>query len=291
MGSRAVPCRNLQEGRSSKRRLEGRRDHSQFQCFCFWRKAVPVICHYMILTIPYPNIDPVFLHLGPVQLRWYGLMYMLSFIIGFFVLRRYAKYRKLNMSTDDLYDLLFYLILGVMIGGRLGYVLFYDLRSYIREPLSIFAIWQGGMSFHGGFIGMVLAAIWICRRKGWNFWDIADLGSAVAPIGLGLGRIGNFINGELYGRPTIVRWAMMFPQGGPVARHPSQLYEAFLEGVVLFFVLLWLSERVQTDGVLFWTFVGGYGVARFFVEFFREPDPQLGFVLGPFSMGQLLSLA
>src|SRR5216684_1024956 len=132
----------------------------------------------MILTIPYPNIDPVFLRLGPIQLRWYGLMYMLSFIIGFFVLRRFAKYRKLNLSTDDLYDLLFYLILGVMIGGRLGYVVFYDLGSYLRDPLSIFAIWQGGMSFHGGFIGMVLAAIWITRRRRWNFWDIADLGSA-----------------------------------------------------------------------------------------------------------------
>ena len=143
----------------------------------------------MILTIPYPNIDPVFLRIGPVQLRWYGLMYMLSFIIGFFVLRRYAKYRKLNLSTDDLYDLLFYLILGVMVGGRLGYVLFYDLGSYLHDPLSIFAIWQGGMSFHGGFIGMILAAMWITRKKGWNFWDIADLGSAVAPIGLGLGRI------------------------------------------------------------------------------------------------------
>src|SRR5881409_1174690 len=126
----------------------------------------------MILTIPYPNIDPVFLRLGPVQLRWYGLKYMLSFIIGFFVLRRYAKHRKLNMSTDDLYDLLFYLILGVMIGGRLGYVLFYDIASYIREPLSIFAIWQGGMSFHGGFLGMILAAWYITRKKGWNFWTL-----------------------------------------------------------------------------------------------------------------------
>src|SRR5215468_403079 len=245
----------------------------------------------MILTIPYPNIDPVFLRLGPIQLRWYGLMYMLSFIIGFFVLRRFAKYRKLNMSTDDLYDLLFYLILGVMIGGRLGYVLFYDLASYLRDPLSIFAIWQGGMSFHGGFIGMILSTLYICRKKRWNFWDIADLGSTAAPIGLGLGRIGNFINGELFGRPTNVPWAVVFPQGGLVPRHPSQLYEAFLEGVVLFCVLLWMSERVQTDGVLFWTFIGGYGLARFLVEFFREPDPQLRLVFGPFSMGQILSLA
>jgi phosphatidylglycerol---prolipoprotein diacylglyceryl transferase len=243
----------------------------------------------MILSIPYPNIDPVFLRLGPVQLRWYGLMYMLSFIIGFFVLRRYAKYRKLNMSTDDLYDLLFYLILGVMIGGRLGYVAFYDLSSYLRDPLSIFAIWQGGMSFHGGFIGMVLAAIWITRRRRWNFWDIADLGSAVAPIGLGLGRIGNFINGELYGRPTSVPWAMVFPEGGNMPRHPSQIYEALLEGLVLFLILRWIYRKNFYRGTVFWALIGFYGLFRFLVEFVREPDAQIGFDLGPFTRGQLLS--
>src|SRR5262249_37613534 len=197
----------------------------------------------MILTIPYPNIDPIFLRIGPVQLRWYGLMYMLSFIIGFFVLRRLAKYRKLNLSTDDLYDLLFYLILGVMIGGRLGYVFFYDFGSYWRDPLSIFAIWQGGMSFHGGFLGMILAAGYISRKKKWNFWEIADLGCVAAPIGLGLGRLGNFINGELYGRPTTVAWAMVFPEGGNTPRHPSQLYEAILEGLVLFFILRWFYPQ------------------------------------------------
>ena len=243
----------------------------------------------MILTIPYPNIDPVFLRLGPVQLRWYGLMYMLSFIIGFFVLRRYAKYKKLNMSTDDLYDLLFYLILGVMIGGRLGYVLFYDLNSYLRDPLSIFAIWQGGMSFHGGFIGMVLAALWISRRKHWNFWDIADLGSAVAPIGLGLGRIGNFINGELYGRPTNVAWAMVFPEGGNMPRHPSQLYEALLEGLLLFLILRWFFKKNFYRGTVFWALIAFYGLFRFLAEFVREPDVQIGFDLGPFTRGQLLS--
>jgi phosphatidylglycerol:prolipoprotein diacylglycerol transferase len=243
----------------------------------------------MILTIPYPNIDPVFLRLGPVQLRWYGLMYMLSFIIGFFVLRRYAKYRKLNMSTDDLYDLLFYLILGVMIGGRLGYVVFYDLGSYLHDPLSIFAIWQGGMSFHGGFIGMVLAAIWITRRRRWNFWEVADLGSAVAPIGLGLGRIGNFINGELFGRPTNVPWAMIFPEGGNMPRHPSQLYEALLEGLVLFLILRWLYRKNLYRGTVFWALIGFYGLFRFLVEFVREPDAQIGLDLGPFTRGQLLS--
>jgi phosphatidylglycerol:prolipoprotein diacylglycerol transferase len=243
----------------------------------------------MILTIPYPNIDPVFLRLGPIQLRWYGLMYMLSFIIGFFVFRRFAKYRKLNISTDDLYDLLFYLILGVMIGGRLGYVLFYDLASYVRAPLSIFAIWQGGMSFHGGFIGMILAAIWISRKKGWNFWEIADLVCAGVPIGLGLGRIGNFINGELYGRVTTVPWAMVFPEGGPMPRHPSQLYEALLEGLLLFFILRWFYRKNFHSGTVFWALLAFYGLFRFLVEFVREPDAQIGFDLGPFTRGQELT--
>jgi len=244
----------------------------------------------MLLTIPYPNIDPVFLRIGPVQLRWYGLMYMLSFIIGFFVLRRFAKYRKLNLSTDDLYDLLFYLILGVMIGGRLGYVLFYDLGSYLRDPLSIFKIWQGGMSFHGGFLGMLLAAWYITRKKHWNFFEIADLVSAAAPIGLSLGRIGNFINGELYGRTTNVAWGMVFPEGGNMPRHPSQLYEAFLEGLVLFFILRWLYRKNFYRGTVFWALLAFYGLFRFLIEFVREPDVQIGFDLGPFTRGQELTL-
>jgi phosphatidylglycerol:prolipoprotein diacylglycerol transferase len=242
-----------------------------------------------ILTIPYPNIDPVFLRLGPVQLRWYGLMYMLSFIIGFFVLRRFAKYRKLNLSTDDLYDLLFYLILGVMVGGRLGYVLFYDLGSYLRDPWSIFAIWQGGMSFHGGLLGMAAAAWYITRRKGWKFLEIADLVSVAAPIGLGLGRIGNFINGELYGRTTNVAWAMIFPEGGARARHPSQLYEALLEGLVLFLLLRWIYRKNFYRGAVFWALMAFYGLFRFLIEFVREPDAQIGFDLGPLTRGQLLT--
>jgi phosphatidylglycerol:prolipoprotein diacylglycerol transferase len=243
----------------------------------------------MILTIPYPNIDPVFLRIGPVQLRWYGLMYMLSFIIGFFVLRRFAKYRKLNLSTDDLYDLLFYLILGVMVGGRLGYVLFYDLGSYVRDPLSIFKIWQGGMSFHGGFLGMILAAWYITRKKRWNFFEIADLVCAAAPIGLGLGRIGNFINGELFGRPTNVAWGMVFPEGGAMPRHPSQIYEAILEGLVLFFLLRWIYRKNFYRGTVFWALLAFYGLFRFLIEFVREPDVQIGFDLGPFTRGQELT--
>jgi phosphatidylglycerol---prolipoprotein diacylglyceryl transferase len=243
----------------------------------------------MILVLPYPQIDPVFLHLGRIQLRWYGLMYMVSFILGYFILKKYARYRKLELSTDDLYDLLFYLILGVMIGGRLGYVLFYDLNNYLLQPLTIFAIWQGGMSFHGGFIGVILAALWICKRKGWNFWEIADLVSVAVPVGLGLGRIGNFINGELFGRPTTVAWAMVFPDGGPLPRHPSQLYEAILEGLVLFFVLRWLYRKNLYPGTVFWGLVTFYGVFRFLVEFVREPDAHIGLDLGPFTRGQLLT--
>jgi phosphatidylglycerol:prolipoprotein diacylglycerol transferase len=242
-----------------------------------------------LLTIPYPNIDPVFLQIGPVQLRWYGLMYMLSFIIGFFVMRRYAKYRKLNLSNDDLYDLLFYLILGVMVGGRLGYVLFYDLGSYLRDPLSIFAIWQGGMSFHGGFLGMILAAWYICRRRGWKFMEIADLGAVAATIGLGLGRIGNFINGELYGRHTNVAWAMVFPDGGSMPRHPSQLYEALLEGLVLFLILSWLYKKNFYRGTVFWALIAFYGLFRFLIEFVREPDLQIGYDFGLFTRGQELT--
>src|SRR5215510_4184211 len=243
----------------------------------------------MIFEIPYPRIDPVFLRIGPVQLRWYGLMYMLSFIISYFVLKRFAKYRKLNLSTDDLYDLLFYLIIGVMVGGRLGYVLFYDLGSYLRDPLSIFAIWQGGMSFHGGFIGMALAAWYITRKKGWRFLEIADLVSTAAPIGLGLGRLGNFINGELFGRPTNVAWAMVFPEGGNMPRHPSQLYEAVLEGLVLFLLLRWIYKKNFYRGTVFWALLTFYGLFRFLVEFVREPDVQIGFDLGPFTRGQELT--
>jgi phosphatidylglycerol---prolipoprotein diacylglyceryl transferase len=243
----------------------------------------------MMLELKFPNIDPVFLRLGPVQLRWYGLMYMLSFIIGYFLLKRYAKEKKLPLSTDDLYDLLFFLILGVMIGGRLGYVFFYDFGSYLRSPWDILAIWQGGMSFHGGFVGVILATWFITKRRKWNFWQIADLVCVVVPVGLGLGRIGNFINGELFGRPSKLPWAMVFPEGGPLPRHPSQLYEALLEGLVLFLVLRWLYKKNFYPGTVFWGLVAFYGLFRFIVEFVREPDAHIGFDLGPFTRGQLLT--
>jgi len=218
-------------------------------------------------------------------------MYVFGFVGGYFLIRWLAKKRGIHLPKDVLQELISYLVVGVILGGRLGYVLFYNLPFYLANPLEIFAFWHGGMSFHGGLIGTLLMGWWFAKKRGLAFYPLADVCVVAVPIGLGLGRIGNFINGELFGRPTNVPWAVVFPQGGPVARHPSQLYEAFLEGLVLFSILLWMSERVQADGVLFWTFIGGYSLARFFVEFFREPDPQLGFILGPFSMGQILSLA
>ena len=243
----------------------------------------------MILEIPFPNIKPVLLHIGPIQLRWYGLMYMISFIVGYMVLKRLVKRKKLSMTTDDLYDLLFFLILGVMVGGRIGYVLFYDLGSYIQRPIEILYIWQGGMSFHGGFVGVVLAVLFLCWKRGWNFWETADLVCAAAPIGLGLVRLGNFINGELYGRETTMPWGMIFPAGGDVIRHPSQLYEAFLEGLVLLLIVQWLYRKNLYPGTVTWAFIGFYGLFRFLIEFVRDPDAHIGFDLGPFTRGQLLT--
>jgi len=243
----------------------------------------------MILQLPFPNIDPVFLHLGPIQLRWYGLMYMISFIAGYFLLKRLAKLKKLAMTTDDLYDLLFFLILGVMVGGRLGYVLFYDLGSYLQRPIEILYIWQGGMSFHGGFVGVLLATLLLCKRRKWSFWQTADLVCAAAPIGLGLVRLGNFINGELYGRQTTLPWGMIFPAGGDVVRHPSQLYEALLEGLILFLIVQWLFRKNLYPGTVAWGLIGFYGVFRFLVEFVREPDAHIGLDLPPFTRGQLLT--
>jgi phosphatidylglycerol:prolipoprotein diacylglycerol transferase len=244
----------------------------------------------MMLQIQFPNIDPVFLRLGPLQLRWYGLMYMISFIIGYFLLKRYAKRKPLQLSGDDIYDLLFFLILGVMIGGRLGYVLFYDLHSYLESPMQIFYIWQGGMSFHGGLLGVFALLFLLCRRRKWSFAETGDLVCAVAPVGLGLVRLGNFINGELFGRPTTLPWGVIFPEGGPVPRHPSQIYEALLEGLILFVILGWLFRKNLYPGTVTWSLIGLYGLFRFAVEFVREPDAHIGFDLGPLTRGQLLTL-
>jgi phosphatidylglycerol:prolipoprotein diacylglycerol transferase len=241
--------------------------------------------------IPYPQIDPVIVKIGPLQFRWYGLMYVLSLTIAYFVIKAQAAARSIPISKDRLYDLIVYGAVGVFVGGRLGYTLFYNFRYYYLEhPEKIPAVWEGGMSFHGGLLGTVVALWLFARRYGYTFYTITDLVAPTVPIGLFLGRIGNFINGELYGRPTDVDWCMIFPGGGPECRHPSQLYEAGLEGVLLFAVLWLLSRWPTPPGTLTWAFVTGYGLCRMIVEFFREPDMHLGFILGPLSMGQLLSL-
>jgi len=243
------------------------------------------------VSLPYPNIDPVIVRIGPLQFRWYGLMYVLSLTIAYFVIKSQAAARGVRLTKDQLYDLIVYAAVGVFVGGRLGYTLFYNFRYYyVEHPEKILAVWEGGMSFHGGLLG-VIAALWLfSRRKGFRFYTITDLAAVTVPIGLFLGRLGNFINGELYGRPTDVAWCMVFPSGGPECRHPSQLYEAALEGVLLFLVLWLISRRPTPPGTMTWLFVTGYGLSRMIVEFFREPDMHLGYVLGPFSMGQLLSL-
>jgi len=238
----------------------------------------------------FPSIDPVFLRLGPLQFRWYGLMYVIGFLASYFLIRNESHRRNLDLDNEAVADLIFCLALGVVAGGRLGYVLFYDLGAYLAHPLKIFAIWQGGMSFHGGLIGVSLAALWFARRYELAYLQLADLAALSTPVGLGLGRIGNFINGELFGRPTSMPWGMIFPDGGPLPRHPSQLYEAFFEGLVLFFVVRLLARRYQAPGTAMAAFLSGYGLFRFVVELFRQPDSQLGLFWGFFSMGQLLSL-
>jgi phosphatidylglycerol:prolipoprotein diacylglycerol transferase len=239
----------------------------------------------------FPQINPVFLSIGPLQFRWYGLMYVLAFAATYFIIRSETRRKQLALSGDDVADMVFYGALGVVLGGRLGYILFYNLGFYLEHPLRLFAVWEGGMSFHGGFLGVITAFVIYARRKKIPFFTLIDMAALCAPVGLGLGRLGNFINGELYGRQTELPWGIIFPGGGGVPRHPSQLYEAFLEGLVLLMLVRFTSRRSPATGVAGWTFVAGYGLFRFMVEFVRQPDAQLGTFLGDtFSMGQLLSL-
>jgi len=238
----------------------------------------------------FPNIDPVFLSIGPLQFRWYGLMYVLSFIATYFIISSEVVRKRLPLTKDDVADLVFYGAMGVVLGGRTGYILFYNLGFYLENPLKIFAVWEGGMSFHGGFLGVALAFLLYARRKKIPFLALTDMAALCAPVGLGLGRIGNFINGELYGRATDAPWGIVFPGSDGVPRHPSQLYEATLEGVVLFFVVRFVSKNTVVNGVTTCAACAGYGLFRFIVEFFRQPDAQIGLFFGLFSMGQLLSL-
>jgi len=237
-----------------------------------------------------PQIDPVLIHIGPLAVRWYGLMYLLGFVAAFFIISRLAPRRQLPLDKDAVSDLLFYIVLGVILGGRCGYVLFYNFAYFLGHPLQIFAVWQGGMSFHGGLTGVVVATLIYCRRHAIAILPLADILAIAATIGLGLGRIGNFINGELWGRVTTLPWGVVFPAAGPQARHPSQLYEALIEGPIIFILLYWLFARRVRSGTVFFMFLIFYGVGRFIIEFFREPDQQIGFLWGGATMGQILCL-
>ena len=239
----------------------------------------------------HPQFDPIAFHVGPLAVRWYGLMYLLAFTMVL-VLGRWRIARGLTKITNrDLDDLLFYCMLGTIVGGRLGYVVFYKASHYLAQPLDLFKVWEGGMSFHGGLIGVMLAFLYFAKRRGFTFWQIADFGAPLVPTGLAAGRLGNFINGELWGRPTDVPWAMVFPQAGDgIPRHPSQLYEVGAEGLLLFAVVWWFARRPRPDGAISGVFLIGYGIARFCIEFTREPDDFLGLLALHLSMGQWLSI-
>jgi phosphatidylglycerol:prolipoprotein diacylglycerol transferase len=249
----------------------------------------------------HPQFDPVAVHLGPFDLggitlgpfaiRWYGLMYLVGFILFVVLGRRRARQMLLTgWHPRDIDDMLFYGVLGVILGGRLGYVLFYKPLYYLVHPLEIFQVWQGGMSFHGGFLGVLIALAFYARKRGRRWLDVTDFVAPLCPLGLAAGRLGNFINGELVGRPTSGPWAMVFPQVDNLPRHPSQLYEFTLEGVLLFVILWWYASRHRPMGAVSGLFLLGYGTMRFIAEFAREPDNFLGYLAGGLTMGQWLSL-
>jgi phosphatidylglycerol---prolipoprotein diacylglyceryl transferase len=239
----------------------------------------------------HPQFDPIAFQIGPLAVRWYGLMYLLAFMMVLILGRWRIRKGLTALSARDLDDLLFYCMLGTIVGGRLGYVLFYKASFYLAHPLDLFKVWEGGMSFHGGLIGVIVAMALYARSRGITFWQVADFAAPLVPTGLAAGRTGNFINGELWGRPTDVPWAMVFPQAHDgIPRHPSQLYEIAGEGVLLFILVWWFARRRRPDGAVSGVFLIGYGLARFAVEFTREPDDFLGLLAFGMSMGQWLSL-
>lgn len=243
--------------------------------------------------LPYPDIDPVLIRIGPLQVRWYGLMYVLGFIATYFLVKRQINRFGLKKFAEHFENLNMVLIISLVVGGRLGYVLFYNFSYYIDHPFEILATWQGGMSFHGALLGILCGGYLYCRKKDLDFLKAADVYVATVPIGLGLGRLGNFINGELFGRVATVPWAMVFPGGGPLPRHPSQLYEALLEGLLLFIILWSLKtkywQRGWPSGTMLAFFLILYGIFRWVAELFREPDAHIGFLFSFLTMGQILS--
>ncbi len=244
------------------------------------------------MAFDFPNIDPVAVYLGPIPVRWYALAYIAGFILGW----KYCLYLagldgEKRPNKNDVDDFLPWAILGVIVGGRLGYVLFYQFELYMADPLEIARIWHGGMSFHGGILGVMGSLLIFCRYRGIPVLRLADMLAVVAPIGLFFGRLANFVNGELFGRTTNMPWGVVFPDGSEMPRHPSQLYEAALEGLLLFAVMFFLSRRENIrgrEGFLSGVFLAGYALSRGFVEFFREPDLQIGMIGGFVTMGQIL---
>lgn len=254
-----------------------------------------------LAALSFPNIDPIIVTIGPLAVHWYGVGYIVGILFAWWYAKRLVANPRLwpdgaqPMKPQDLDDFVVWAAIGVVVGGRTGYVLFYDLPRYLADPLGIFAVWQGGMSFHGGLLGTILAMVLFSRARKIHTWSLLDVVAAGVPMGLGLVRLANFINSELWGRVSDVPWAVIFPNGGPLPRHPSQIYEALLEGLVLFLVLRFLTHsrlKLKTPRFVGGAFVSGYGLSRIVVEFFREPDQQLGYLLGTgwLTMGMVLSL-
>lgn len=236
------------------------------------------------------HIDPVAIHIGPLAIRWYGISYIVAIGIGWLLLRARARRPGSGWTATEVDDFIFYLALGVVLGGRIGYILFYNSHVYLQDPLAILRVWQGGMSFHGGLVGLFIASAWWARRTRRPFLQVCDFVTPAGPLGLFFGRLANFVNGELWGAPTTLPWGVVFPNGGPLPRHPTQLYEALLEGLLLFALVWWFARRERPVGSITGLFLIGYGLARFAVEFVREPDAQLGYLaFGWLTMGQVLS--
>jgi phosphatidylglycerol:prolipoprotein diacylglycerol transferase len=252
---------------------------------------IPTGTQPFITMLTYPQFDPVALQLGPLAIHWYGLMYLIGFALVWLFGRLRIKRGHTDLAMRDLEDIIFYSVIGVVLGGRLGYAIFYQPEAFAHNPLRILYLWEGGMSFHGGLLGVLVVLLLIARKKKKPFLEITDFIAPLVPLGLAAGRLGNFINGELWGRPTNASWGMIFPQSGDLLpRHPSQLYEMALEGVVLFLILWMLARKPRPIGQLSAFFLTGYGVFRFCVEYTREPDAFLGLFAAGLSMGQLLTL-
>ena len=241
--------------------------------------------------LQFPNFDPVAVRLGPLAIHWYGLMYLTAFASAWLLGRWRISHGKTRLTLKGLEDIIFYGVLGVIVGGRLGYVVFYKPIYYLSHPVEIFYLWEGGMSFHGGLLGVLAMVTWLARSRKYKWLEVSDFVAPLIPLGLAAGRLGNFINGELWGRPSTLAWAMVFPQSGDgIARHPSQLYQLGLEGLLLFALVWWFANKPRPTGQVSAVFLMGYGFFRFIAEYAREPDDFLGLLTAGLSMGQWLSL-